>query len=167
LLHGMIGVLLLTFGRRLFWLFVGSLGFIAGLQMAEQSLSAHPLWVIWVVALIFGLAGALLALFFQGFAIVIGGFAAGSAIAAHLAVFFRLAPSAILLLMGGFFGAMLLYFLFDWALIVLSSMVGATLLVAEISWSQQVEMVIYGVFVGVGIVFQTLLWRGYKPQSRN
>ncbi|MGW8193013.1 MAG: hypothetical protein ACWGOX_01995 [Desulforhopalus sp.] len=164
LLHGLIGILLLTLGRRLFWLFVGGVGFIAGLQMAEQYLSPEPLWMIWVVAAVFGLVGTLLALFFQGLAIIMGGFAAGSAIATHLAVLGGHYPSPIFSLLGGFFGAILLYLLFDWALIGLSSLAGATLIVAEISWPPQFEMILYVGLVSVGIVFQTLLWRGQKSR---
>ena len=31
----LIGILLLVAGKRLFWLFVGSLGFVAGMQLAQ------------------------------------------------------------------------------------------------------------------------------------
>ena len=35
MLYGMIGIILLTLGRRLFWLFVGCVGFVAGFQAAQ------------------------------------------------------------------------------------------------------------------------------------
>ena len=78
ILHGLIGIVLLALGRRLFWLFVGCVGFMAGLQMAQQYFGLQPSWVAWAAALLFGLVGALLALFFQKLAIVLGGFASGS-----------------------------------------------------------------------------------------
>ena len=77
ILYAMIGILLLTLGRRLFWLFVVGIGFVAGLQMAQQTVGLQAGWMAWAVASLFGLVGALLALFFQTLAIVLSGFAAG------------------------------------------------------------------------------------------
>lgn len=160
-----IGILLLTLGRKLFWLFVGCLGFIAGLQMAEQYFGTQPLWLAWAVALVFGLIGALLALFFQNVAIIIGGFIAGSTIAAYLALFFGFDPHPLINIVGGILGTIVLYTLFDYALIGLSSLVGATLIIEEIVWSPQSEMILYVVLITTGILFQTILWRSKKSKS--
>ena len=41
-LYGIIGIVLLTLGRRLFWLFVAGVGFAVGLQLAQQYLGTQP-----------------------------------------------------------------------------------------------------------------------------
>lgn len=157
-----IGLLLLTLGRKLFWLFVGCLGFIAGLQLAEQYFGTEPVWLAWAVAVVFGLIGAVLAVFFQNVAIIIGGFIAGSTIAAYLALFFGFAPHPVINIGGGILGTIVLYALFDYALIGLSSFVGATIFVEEIVWSPKLETIFYAVLIVTGILFQTVLWHRKK-----
>jgi hypothetical protein len=164
-INGLIGIMLLTSGRRLFWLFVGGVGFVAGLQMAQLYLSAQPAWVTWAIAFGFGLIGALMAVFFQALAIGLGGFIAGSIISAHLAVLIGFSAVPIVILAGGLFGLFLLYPLFDWALIGLSSLVGSTLIVQSLHWNPRVEMVLYVALLAAGVVFQTILLRKRRPKT--
>ena len=163
--NGIIGVLLLTLGRKLFWPFIGCLGFIAGLRMAEQYFGTQPLWMAWAVGLVFGLIGALLAIFFQNVAIIFGGFIAGSTIAAYLTTFFGFADTPLISIIGGILGTIILYSLFDYALIALSSLVGATLIIEEVILSPEIEMILYAVLIGVGMIFQIILWRLRKPSK--
>lgn len=153
------GIILLTMGRRLFWVFVGCVGFVAGLQVAEVYFALQPFWVIWAVALLFGLAGALLAIFFQTLAIILGGYAAGSTITAYLAVLAGFAVSPGAAIIGGIIGSILLYALFDWAIIGLSSLAGASLIVQSLNVTTQIGIILFIVLIITGVVFQTLLWR--------
>jgi len=99
-LYGIIGIVLLTSGRRLFWLFVAGVGFAAGLQLAQQYLGAQPPWACWLIVLLCGLTGAMLAIFFQIIAIGLGGFAAGSTIGAYLAIVMGFAAIPLAALAG-------------------------------------------------------------------
>src|SRR5262245_52324544 len=72
-----VGLAVLLFGRRLFWLFVGAVGFAVGLHVARAVLADRPEWVVLIAALILGLIGAMLAIVFQWLAVGLGGFAAG------------------------------------------------------------------------------------------
>lgn len=163
--NAIIGLLLLTLGRKLFWLFVGGLGFIAGLQLAEQYFGTEPLWLAWAVALVFAIVGAILAVFFQNVAIIIGGFIAGSTIATHLVLFFGFAPHPLINICGGILGTIVLYALFDYALIGLSSFVGTTLLIEEITLSSQFESILYVALIVGGVIFQTALWHIKNSKS--
>lgn len=164
--NGLIGILLLTLGRRLFWLFVGCIGFVAGLQMAQLYVSMQPAWVAWTVALGFGLIGVLIAVFFQSLAIGLGGFFAGSSITADLMVLMGVAAVPMINFFGGIIGAILLYAFFDWALIGLSSVAGATLIVQAVNWNPRVEMVLFVAMITAGILFQTALWRRQHPKIK-
>ena len=166
LLNGLIGILLLSLGRRLFWLFVGCVGFVAGLQMAQLYLSLQPAWVAWTVALGFGLIGALLAVFFQTLAIGIGGFAAGSIITVHFMVVMGVTVVPMISLIGGIIGAVLLYVVFDWALMGLSSVAGATLIVQILDLNPRVEMVLFVALIAAGIYFQMVLWPRRHPKTK-
>ena len=166
ILNGLIGTTLLVLGRKLFWLFVGCVGFVAGFQMAQQYFGPHPAWMAWAAALGFGLIGALLALFFQTLAIGLGGFAAGSTIAAHLMVLLGITAVPTITFLGGIIGAILLYTVFDWALIGLSSVAGATFIVQALNWDPRAEMVLYLTLIAAGIVFQTTLLHRQHPKMK-
>jgi Domain of unknown function (DUF4203) len=164
--YALIGIVLLTLGRRLFWLFVVCVGFVVGLQMAQQAFGLHTGWLAWAVASLFGLIGALLALFFQTLAIVLSGFAAGSTIAAYLTVLMGIAGIPMISVIGGIIGAILLYALFDWALIGLSSLAGATLVVQSLNWNSQAGLVLYVILIAAGILLQAASLRRQPPETR-
>src|SRR5205814_4758187 len=127
----LIGAVVLFFGRKLFWLCVAAVGFAAGVEFAPH-LMHEPTPVLQLsIAILFGFIGALLALFLQKIAIAIAGFLAGGKLAMAMVVAF-LAEGArypgITFIVGGIIGAILLLALFDWALIVMSAVVGAYLI---------------------------------------
>lgn len=162
MLHGIIGIILLTTGHRLFWLFVGCVGFAAGFQAAQLYFGFQTSWVVWTAALLLGMVGALVAVFFQTMAIVLGGFAAGSTIGSHLATLVGFVSIPVVPLLGGILGAILLYVFFDWALIVLSSVAGATLVAQALPWGPSSATVLYLILIAAGILFQVAWLRRQK-----
>src|SRR5437763_12383436 len=127
----LIGAVILFFGRKLFWLCVAAVGFAAGMQVAPH-LMHEPTPVLQLsIAIVLGFIGALLALFLQKIAIAIAGFLAGGKLAMALVAAF-IAEGArypgVAFVVGRSIGMVLLLSLFDWALIVISSVVGACLI---------------------------------------
>lgn len=130
----LVGVVILFFGRRLFWLCVAAAGFAVGVQIAPLLVNEPSSLLALVVALIFGVLGALLALFVQKVAIAVLGFVAGGKLATAIAAAFFVhyaQYSTIVFIAGGVIGAILLLALFGWALIVVSSFIGAYLIVFQ------------------------------------
>ena len=84
----LVGIALLVFGRRLFWLFVAALGFAIGLQLAPYLSHNPPLWLSLLLSLSLGLIGALVAFLLQKLAIGIAGFLVGGRLALALAAAF-------------------------------------------------------------------------------
>lgn len=156
LLMAVSGVVLLVLGWKVFWLFVGMLGFAAGLQAAQLYFGPQPFWVLWAAGLVCGIIGAVLALFFQKLAIGIGGFVAGSTIALHLTLMMGHDPGAVALI-GGVVGVVALYLLFDWALIILSSLVGTSFIIEAIGRHAPYAPVLSVVLIAAGIIFQARL----------
>jgi predicted membrane protein len=153
-----LGAIMLVLGRKLFWLFVGLIGFAVGLQASQFYFGLQPYWVLWTIGLIAGVIGALLALFFQHVAIVLGGFAAGATLALHLSVMLGQNAGALVAFIGGIVGAVALYLLFDWALIALSSLIGATFIIQALGWrSMFAPALILIILVAVGVMIQTRL----------
>ena len=152
------GALLLTLGRRLFWLFVAIAGFYVGVEFVRVLLAAQPSWLMWAVGIGAGLLGALLAILFQRVGFALGGFYAGGYAALIIAE--RFAPGAVgtaTFVIGGVLGALLAAWVMDWAIIVLSCMVGAALIVASLRLEGLTSLLVYAGLVAIGIVMQAWL----------
>jgi hypothetical protein len=131
-----VGLALLLFGRRLYWVFVAGIGFLTGLEFAPEILPGQPDWVILVAALVAALVGALLAVMAQAFVIGAIGFVAGGGVALRFIRALGVAaetPTWMIVFIGGIVGVVLMLWLFNWALIVLSSLAGASLVVAGLA----------------------------------
>ena len=164
----LIGVLMLVFGRKLFWLFVGCLGFAVGFNYAPNVWQVQSNLFLLILATITGVIGAVLALFFQKLAIGLAGFAGGGYIALNLMNLFGIRiEQAVWLpyLIGGIIGALLLFLIFDWALIFVSSLAGATLIIQAAKLSPGIEMAVYFALIVAGIVIQTVLYRRAAPMQ--
>jgi hypothetical protein len=130
----LIGIVILFFGRKLFWLCVAAVGFAMGAEIAPHLVNESSSLLGLLVALFFGVLGALLALFLQKIAIAVLGFLAGGKLASAIAAAFFVhyaQYSPIVFVVGGIIGAILLLAMFDWALIVVSSFIGAYLIVYQ------------------------------------
>ena len=122
------GLALLIFGRQLFWLFVAAIGFEVGVLVATRLLPPQSEIIVIIIALIIGLIGALLALSLQGFIIGAVGFIAGGLVGVGIMNLFVTGSDVLTVaafIVGGLIGSALFVYLFDWALMALSSLVGA------------------------------------------
>jgi len=155
-----LGIPLLLWGRKLFWLFVATVGFVAGIQIAQVLIPGQVTWVYIATGTVLGFAGIFLAVFVQRFAVTITGFFAGVYLTIMLldAVNINTEPITwYLYVAGGLVGSFLVMGIFDWALIFLSVLVGATL-ITEAFFS------LFSVDVSQAIVFFLLLALGFGIQ---
>ena len=168
------GGLLLVLGRKLFWLFVAIVGFATGLTVASRFFQSQPEWLQLVIGIGFGLVGAILAYFFQEIAIAVAGFLAGGYIALSLVNAFAGGPTPsndtftwVLFFVGGIIGGVLACMLFDWALIILSSITGALLVIEGLQMTGPVGwLVAVGLFI-LGVIIQSRLERPPRPQRKS
>jgi hypothetical protein len=163
-----VGAAILLFGRKLFWLFVAALGFAVGIEIAAYFMREPPLWLTLVIALGLGVLGALLAIMLQKLAVGVAGFIAGGRLAsALLAAFFVDYPNyrGITFVIGGIIGALLLLALFDWVLIVLSSVEGAHLIGNGVVLPQNGAVILFCALVVVGVVVQGSMLRGSRKPA--
>ena len=152
----LIGAVILFFGRKLFWLCVAAVGFAAGVEIAPHLVQEPSPLLALTVALVLGLIGAL---FLQKIAIAVLGFLAGGKLAGAIAAAFFVQyaeHSTIIFVIGGIIGAVLLLVLFDWALIVVSSLIGAHLIVYQsaIVLPQSGSIIVFIGLVVIGILVQ-------------
>ena len=157
-----VGAAILLFGRKLFWLFVAALGFAVGLEIAAYFMKEPPQWLTLVVALGCGVIGALLAILLQKIAIAVAGFIAGGRIAWALAATFFVDHAhyrGITFVVGGILGALLLLALFDWVLILLSSVEGAHLIGNGITLPEKGAMILFIALAVIGLIVQGSMLR--------
>jgi hypothetical protein len=164
-LNIIIGLLLLFTGRGLFWLFVACVGFASGYHYAHQIWAIHSPLTVLIISLAAGALGAIIAIFFQKVAIVIAGFAAGGYVVLSLFGQFVELPAQMTWLpyiIGGIIGAVILYLVFDWALIVLSTLTGATLIVQMVAFTPLIEIALFLALVIAGMAFQAKIMTGER-----
>ena len=161
--HILIGLVLLFAGRRVFWLFVACVGFASGYHYALQIWSIDSKVLILILSIAAGGVGAIIAIFFQKTAIMVAGFAAGGYIVMNLLdqfVGFLAQMVWLLYIIGGIIGGIILFFVFDWALIFLSTLTGATLIVQMVAFNPWVEITLFFALVIAGIAFQAKTMTG-------
>lgn len=157
------GVILLLFGRRLFWLFVAAIGFGVGFALAGAIFNDRSGWVPLLIALVVGALGAWLAIGLQKIALAVAGFAAGGFVAAFLVRSAGLDIAGVLVwIAGGILGAIFLNLLFNWALIILSAASGAVLLTRSLPLLKDLELLQFIILLLVGFVFQASLYKKRK-----
>jgi hypothetical protein len=160
-----VGAAILLFGRKLFWLFVAALGFAVGLEIAAYFMREPPQWLTLIVALGCGVVGALLAILLQKLAIALAGFIAGGRIAWALAAAFFVEHAhyrGITFVIGGILGALLLLALFDWVLILLSSVEGAHLICTGIVLPEKGSLILFIALAVIGVIVQGSMLRGSR-----
>lgn len=130
--HIIVGTIVLLMGRKLFWLFVGCLGFIAGVKYAGLFVETEAELIVYAVAAVTGIIGVAVAILLQNLAIGMAGFMAGGYLTLRLVEIIGFNHSQFLwavCLTGGIVGAALMVLIFDWALILISSFLGSSLII--------------------------------------
>lgn len=156
-IHILIAIVLLFAGRSLFWLFVACIGFASGYYYAQQIWGDPSPVLVMILSIAAGGLGAVIAIFFQKAAIVVAGFAAGGYVVLSLFdQFAGLSAQMVWLpyIIGGIIGAIILFFVFDWALIFLSTATGASLIVQMVTFNLWFEVTIFITLLIAGMAFQ-------------
>lgn len=156
LLAMIVGAVLLIAGRRLFWLFVGVIGFLVGMRFSPlQMLGTEPQWLHWLLAVVAGLLGMLLAVVLQRAAVAIAGFFVGGLAVTEL---LQLTPSSqpglIAFIVAGIVAALLALLLLEGALIFLSSLAGAGMIVNALDLAGGTRGLTVILLVTIGIAIQ-------------
>jgi hypothetical protein len=152
----LVGIALLTMGRKLFWLLIAVIGFYFGLSIATRFLgdlegAAVP------IAVILAVGGAVLAFFMQRFALGAAGFLIGGYLALTFAVPESMSfgwPMVALFIAGGVIGTLLVALIFDWALVILTSLTGALLIIESVPIQPPLLTLLLAVLFIIGMAIQ-------------
>ena len=163
------GLLLIVAGRRLFWVFIAIIGFLVGVDVARELFAGGTEWAVWVGGIAAGAVGAVAAMFFQRVAFALAGFYAGGYLAMLIAQSLGWpAPHFAVILVGGVVGAVVAALAMDWAIIVLSTLVGVGMIVGTLDLVPLHRAIVASVLVVVGILVQssTARKRRERPEGR-
>lgn len=152
-----IGAVSLVMGRKLFWFFVGAVGFVIGLTVAPTLFKEQPQTIILVIALVAGMLFAFVAMLLQKIAVSVAGFLAGGYIVNFLIQATNLDAGDyywIVIFAGAVIGALLVFALFEWALIILTSAGGAILITNGLNLQAPISLILFAVLTLVGISIQ-------------
>ena len=150
-----IGIALMILGRKMFWLMVGGVGFLAGSFLSTLIMPNANEWVSLVFALVVGGLGVLLAMLVQKVGISVAGFIIGGmAFSSLLSSFLPDMPGWIFFGIGGIIGIVLTFAVFEWSLILISSFTGAWMITDALTLDSILNLLLLlGLFL-VGVVIQ-------------
>jgi hypothetical protein len=149
-------------GGRLFWLFLGGVGFVFAFDFAARTIHSQPHSVLLIIALFAGALGAMVAIFLQKFAVLAGGFFSGGYLLIELLKAFGVGIGDyhwILFIAGGLAGAVLMSVVFRWSLIIISSLMGSILILRAFHFGHQLSEMVFICLGILGIIIQSRLMR--------
>jgi len=161
-----VGVALLAFGRKGLGLFLAAIGFFAGISVVSHYFPTAPQGVLIGVALAGGVIGIFIAFFIKKVAVGAAGLLGGGYIGYLVGVNFGWDQQGfpwIPVIICGVIGIVLAFFLIKWALIILSSVLGAFLVVQALNMNPALGTIVFFVLLAGGILFQ--LRSGKSQQS--
>jgi hypothetical protein len=169
-----LGLVVLTTGRKLYWLFVAVLGFVFGMYIARDLFHLNQDWLIQLIGLGIGVLGAIYGAFLRSKTIAVVSFIAGGYGAYYVAGLLGFRSGELLFwiffIVGGIFGLILLATSDEWALILLSTWAGATVMIKYIHPKPGITVVLFLGLILVGVLVQAATLNielRLKPVHRN
>ena len=170
LLNIVLGGSLVLGGRKVFWLLLGTIGFVTGVEVSTRFMHRSELATVGA-AIALGVVFALLAIFLESVAIGLTGFLGGGYVALSLVNLLAMQGRTVELgafVVGGVLGLLLIVALLDWALISISSLAGAAMVVGVSGLQPGVRATAFMGLVLLGVIIQGLaLRREAPPRNRS
>lgn len=158
-----LGLISLFLGRRLYWLFVGVAGFLLGLVAAPTLLGGlDPQWQP-VVTLLIAILFAILSIVLNKFMITLSGGIGLGVLGYFLAQdFLPHWATLTVAIIAGIIGLVIAWFVFDWGLMIFSSLAGSALVVSGILTFVpnlgRLDIIIFIILFVIGLGFQIFNW---------
>lgn len=154
-------IALMFFGRKLFPVFIGALGFTLGFTVARDLLGQADDNTILLASLLIGVFGIILAITVQKIAVTVGGFLAGSLIAYQTCYAFMPNNPWIwgIVLVAGIAGVIAMIVLFDMFLVIGTAAFGSSLAVSLLPVTPVLHLILLVLCGLIGAAFQFKMLR--------
>jgi hypothetical protein len=161
-IRGVIGAIILFLGRELNFLFAGGMAALVAFRLTPKLPASLPGWADYALVIAFALIAAILVLANESAGYFISGFFAGG-----YALMEYFAPGVLTFpfipfLVGSVIGALIIGIFTEWALIVISSLIGAIYATTLFRLSQTAETLVAGGLFVIGSLTQVILMRMQK-----
>ena len=162
IVRGVVGAIILFLGRELNFLFAGGMAALIGFRLVPLLPDSRPSWADSAFVAGLGIAAAILVLINERAGYFISGFLAGGFIfSEYYAPGIMMIP-LIPFLIGGFIGSLIIGFFTEWALIVVSSVIGAIYLTGMFLLTDTARTLLTAGLVIIGALTQVLIMRSQK-----
>lgn len=162
----LIGIGLLTLGRKLFWVFVGGAGFAAGMWVMQSFFPEQPQNMVYIAGAVGAVASIALIKFVKSVAVNVGGFLGGGIIGLGLARLLGAGvPEWLPFVVCGILGVILLKVAFETALLLISSIAGAMLIARNLPLSEPLQAGAVVILSGAGVLIQRRLKKRGSPEK--
>jgi hypothetical protein len=165
-LRGIIGAVLLFLGRELNFLFAAAMALFWGFRMAPRLPATWPAWGDWAFVITLALVAAIIALINERVGYFLSGFLAGSF---FLVEYYAPGGSTVPMLpfiIGGVIGSFILGLLTEWAMILVSSAIGAAYVLNLFRLQPMAEILVgAGLFI-VGALAQVIIMQSQKHSGQ-
>ncbi len=151
------GSALVIFGRKLYWFAIGLLGFLGGLLLVTRLFEGMSGATRILIAIGMGVVGAVFTVLVQKVALSVVGFIAGCYLALGALRLLQVDLgwiSWVIVTLCGALGLFLVLRLFNWSLILLSSLAGAMIIVENVSLQGVFGLVALGGIFILGVLVQ-------------
>ena len=159
IVRGVIGAIILFFGRELNFLFAGGMAVLVGFRLTPLLPDSFPDWADYALIVGLGLVAALLVIINERAGFFVSGFFAGGF---TLMEYFEpgvLTIPLVPFLVGSILGALIIGIFTEWALIAISSLIGAIYATTLFQLSQTAETLVAGGLFVIGSLTQVILMR--------
>jgi hypothetical protein len=161
-----IGFMMLIAGRPIYSVFVGSIAFLVGTYLADLITVLPPEWNSFFIPILFAVIGVALTQALKRWTAMVAGFIAGGLMILNLPNAFGSGGywnSPVLFVIAGIISVILLYFAFDFALIVLSSLMAVTLTLSYMRVGNLDQGVMFLILAIFGMITQYLILQYASP----
>ena len=157
----LVGGALLLFGGRYYWLVAAGVGFLFGANIGSAPDGGVVTGSAIAMGLLFGFIALVASVLVTKFALAATGFIVGGVFFVQFltAIEWSLCSNFAAFLVGGIFGMIFVLLAQDWALIFLSVITGAGIIVNALDLDPESANFVYVVLVIVGFVVQLFLKR--------
>jgi uncharacterized membrane protein len=166
ILRGIIGAILLFLGRELNFLFAAAMATLWGFRIAPHLPATWPAWGDWAFVGALAIVAAAIALINERLGYFLSGFLAGSF---FLVEYFAPGASTVPVLpfiVGSVIGSLVLGLLTEWAMILVSSAIGAAYVLGLFRLSPTAEILVgSGLFI-IGALTQVIIMQTQKHAER-
>ncbi|NWG05445.1 MAG: hypothetical protein HXY35_02030 [Chloroflexi bacterium] len=162
LVKGIIGGVILFLGRELNFLFAGAMAFLIGQRLTPLLPAGLPGWADYAFMAGLGILAAALTFVDERGGFALSGFLAGGYVMAEYFVPNALVIPVVPFFVGGVLGALILGIFTEWALIIVSSIIGGFYLTTLFRLAPTPRVLITAGLVIIGAVTQAIIMRQQK-----